>query len=72
MASEKLVKFRMSQNIQGFTAEVALEDSEKALRELFESARRAGARQHRGARAGMIQSVGGVSNESYVFIVDQT
>ncbi|MEE9271347.1 MAG: thiolase family protein [Candidatus Krumholzibacteria bacterium] len=33
---------------------------------------RAGARQHRGARAGMIQSVGGVSNESYVFIVDQT
>jgi acetyl-CoA C-acetyltransferase len=30
----------------------------------------AGARQHRGARLGMIQSAGGVSNESYVFVVD--
>lgn len=29
----------------------------------------AGARQHEGARIGMIQSVGGVSKESYVFIV---
>jgi len=31
---------------------------------------RAGVRQHRGARLGMIQSAGGVSNESYVFVVD--
>ncbi|MDH3217372.1 MAG: thiolase family protein, partial [Candidatus Krumholzibacteria bacterium] len=30
----------------------------------------AGARQHRGARLGMIQSAGGVSNESYIFILD--
>ena len=31
---------------------------------------RAGSRQHDHARLGMIQSVGGVSNESFVFIVD--
>ena len=31
---------------------------------------RAGQRQHRGASVGMIQSVGGVSDESFVFIVD--
>ena len=31
---------------------------------------RAGARQHKGARLGMIQSAGGVSNESFVFVVD--
>ncbi|UCH85332.1 MAG: hypothetical protein JSW50_06490, partial [Candidatus Latescibacterota bacterium] len=31
---------------------------------------RAGDRQHHGARLGMIQSVGGVSDESFVFIVD--
>ncbi len=31
---------------------------------------RAGARQHGGARLGMIQSAGGVSNESFVFVVD--
>jgi acetyl-CoA C-acetyltransferase len=31
---------------------------------------RAGQRQHRGASLGMIQSVGGVSDESFVFIVD--
>jgi acetyl-CoA acetyltransferase len=31
---------------------------------------RAGPRQHRGARLGMIQSAGGVSNESFVFVVD--
>lgn len=30
----------------------------------------AGSRQHHGARLGMIQSVGGVSNESFVFVVD--
>jgi acetyl-CoA C-acetyltransferase len=30
----------------------------------------AGERQHRGARLGMIQSAGGVSNESYVFVID--
>lgn len=30
----------------------------------------AGARQHPGAKLGMIQSAGGVSNESYVFIID--
>jgi acetyl-CoA acetyltransferase len=31
---------------------------------------RAGERQHRGARLGAIQSAGGVSNESYVFVID--
>jgi acetyl-CoA acetyltransferase len=31
---------------------------------------RAGERQHRDARLGMIQSVGGVSNESFVFVID--
>ncbi len=31
---------------------------------------RAGSRQHHRARMGMIQSVGGVSNESFVFVVD--
>jgi acetyl-CoA acetyltransferase len=31
---------------------------------------RAGERQHRGASLGMIQSVGGVSDESFVFVVD--
>jgi acetyl-CoA C-acetyltransferase len=31
---------------------------------------RAGLRQHRGAKLGMIQSAGGVSNESYAFILD--
>lgn len=31
---------------------------------------RAGERQHRGARLGMIQSAGGVSNESYVFVIE--
>jgi len=30
----------------------------------------AGERQHRGARLGAIQSAGGVSNESYVFVID--
>lgn len=31
---------------------------------------RAGERQHRGARLGAIQSAGGVSNESFVFVID--
>ncbi len=31
---------------------------------------KAGERQHRGAKLGMIQSAGGVSNESFVFVVD--
>jgi hypothetical protein len=30
---------------------------------------RAGSRQHRGAKTAMIQSVGGVSSESYVFVL---
>lgn len=33
---------------------------------------RAGPRQHRNASLGMIQSVGGVSDESFVFVVDST
>ncbi len=33
---------------------------------------RAGSRQHKDARMGMIQSVGGVSSESFVFVIDST